>query len=251
MIGGCCCCSSLHAASRAASLCAVPKVSQAGRISLARLMPHPPLQGFLTAALQNHARINSIPIDQLAFRFLILKAMDETEVEGDVPDGILVKGLYLEGGAWDLTTGRLTGNLGLICSGSRSLGLEGLRHRLAAAHDGIHPPQASQRAPPPATPPIPLFLLLPLVLVFPLPLLSPLPTLKHVPSVGAPVPCIFDGKYFLSPANSAACGGVVHTSRWQLIPLSCRAETMPFCMYFSSQAGLWSPGKERCTAGCR
>jgi len=64
-------------------------------------------QGFLTAVLQNHSRKNAIPIDHLSFRFHILKATDEAQVYGQVPDGVLVKGIYLEGAAWDLPSGRL------------------------------------------------------------------------------------------------------------------------------------------------
>jgi len=64
-------------------------------------------QGFLTATLQNHARKMSIPIDQLSFRFHFFRAMDEEGIQGETPDGVLVKGLYLEGAGWEMSSGRL------------------------------------------------------------------------------------------------------------------------------------------------
>jgi dynein heavy chain len=66
-------------------------------------------QGFLTAALQNHARATRTPIDALSFDFHVLPAPDggghgplDGGTELSRPDaGVLVTGLYLEGARWD------------------------------------------------------------------------------------------------------------------------------------------------------
>lgn len=55
------------------------------------------LQGFLTAVLQNHARLTQTPIDQLSFGFDVL-AMDDAVQLATPPDiGVCVSGLHLEG----------------------------------------------------------------------------------------------------------------------------------------------------------
>ncbi|KAG1666392.1 hypothetical protein FOA52_006501 [Chlamydomonas sp. UWO 241] len=65
-------------------------------------------QGFLTAALQNHARATRTPIDALGFEFRVLPAPQgggHGVLDGaglSRPDfGVLVTGLYLEGARWD------------------------------------------------------------------------------------------------------------------------------------------------------
>ena len=58
-------------------------------------------QGFMTGALQTHARRYSLPIDQLNFSFII-KNMEGAEDASDAPeDGVYITGLYLEAGRWD------------------------------------------------------------------------------------------------------------------------------------------------------
>jgi len=58
-------------------------------------------QGFMTGALQTHARRYQLPIDQLNFSFII-KAMEGPEDVADAPaDGVYITGLYLEAGRWD------------------------------------------------------------------------------------------------------------------------------------------------------
>ena len=58
-------------------------------------------QGFMTGALQTHARKYKLPIDQLNFSFLI-KTMEGPEDVADPPsDGMYITGLYLEAGRWD------------------------------------------------------------------------------------------------------------------------------------------------------
>jgi dynein heavy chain len=58
-------------------------------------------QGFMTGALQTHARRYSLPIDQLNFSFHI-KNMEGAEDVADAPeDGVYITGLYLEAGRWD------------------------------------------------------------------------------------------------------------------------------------------------------
>ncbi|KXS09529.1 hypothetical protein M427DRAFT_128896 [Gonapodya prolifera JEL478] len=74
-------------------------------------------QGFLTGALQNHARKYNIPIDSLTFSFILLDAEGEApagggtgsrgslgslqRTEGKEDDGVLIRGLFLEGARWD------------------------------------------------------------------------------------------------------------------------------------------------------
>jgi dynein heavy chain len=58
-------------------------------------------QGFMTGALQTHARKYKLPIDQLSFSFLI-KALEGPDDVADPPaDGVYITGLYLEAGRWD------------------------------------------------------------------------------------------------------------------------------------------------------
>ncbi|ETO22424.1 Dynein heavy chain family protein [Reticulomyxa filosa] len=61
-------------------------------------------QGFITGILQNHSRKYKIAIDQLQFKFTVLKANTISELsshEAPLPrDGVYVYGLYLDGAKW-------------------------------------------------------------------------------------------------------------------------------------------------------
>lgn len=57
--------------------------------------------GFLTALMQATARRNSIPIDNLMWEFIIAGS-DEAAIGGAPKDGAYIKGLFLEGGRWDV-----------------------------------------------------------------------------------------------------------------------------------------------------
>jgi dynein heavy chain len=52
-------------------------------------------QGFLTGALQNHARKTQIAIDRLNFGFECLSIVDATTLEAPPSDGVYIHGLYL------------------------------------------------------------------------------------------------------------------------------------------------------------
>merc|ERR1712139_610420 len=58
-------------------------------------------QGFLTGALQNHARKNGIAIDRLSFQFVILEIVLVEEVEEHPDAGVFINGIFLEGAMWD------------------------------------------------------------------------------------------------------------------------------------------------------
>ena len=59
---------------------------------------------FLTAALQQHARKTATPIDSLQFAFHVC---DDSQPVGSVEDGVLISGLYCEGGTWNTRDARL------------------------------------------------------------------------------------------------------------------------------------------------
>eukprot|EP00753_Platysulcus_tardus_P001934 PLAT11596.26.p1 GENE.PLAT11596.26~~PLAT11596.26.p1 ORF type:complete len:1497 (+),score=952.09 PLAT11596.26:361-4491(+) len=63
-------------------------------------------QGFLTGALQNHARKYQTPINLLEYRFTVLPP---TEPDDLLPpeDGVIVYGMQLEGARWDEHAGQL------------------------------------------------------------------------------------------------------------------------------------------------
>jgi dynein heavy chain len=59
-------------------------------------------QGFTTAVLQNHARMARVPIDRLSLSFTVLPGSTGPEDIKESPaEGVLVHGLFLEGGRWD------------------------------------------------------------------------------------------------------------------------------------------------------
>ena len=60
------------------------------------LMPPCCLQGFLTAALQNHARLTFTPIDHLSYDFEVVKERDHRQVKSGPEEGIYIHGLVLD-----------------------------------------------------------------------------------------------------------------------------------------------------------
>ena len=59
-------------------------------------------QGFLTGALQNHARKTQIAIDRLNFGFKCSSVMDLSELEGQPENGVYIHGLFLVCAQFDL-----------------------------------------------------------------------------------------------------------------------------------------------------
>ena len=57
-------------------------------------------QGFLTGALQNHARKFAVPINALTFNFTVLEIAGVNEIEEAPENGVYVFGLHLEGAKW-------------------------------------------------------------------------------------------------------------------------------------------------------
>lgn len=58
-------------------------------------------QGFMTGALQNHARKYQIPIDTLNFGFKVMEYETGSDVKQAPEDGLYISGLYLDGARWD------------------------------------------------------------------------------------------------------------------------------------------------------
>ena len=58
-------------------------------------------QGFLTGALQTHARAYQIPIDLLSFNFEVTPYDAEDQVKEAAKNGIYISGLFMEGAMWD------------------------------------------------------------------------------------------------------------------------------------------------------
>jgi len=60
-------------------------------------------QGFLTGALQNHARKYHVAIDTLSFAFTMLEAGGPDDLGDDdgVEDGVLVYGMFMDGARWN------------------------------------------------------------------------------------------------------------------------------------------------------
>ena len=59
-------------------------------------------QSFLTGVKQNFARKFKHPIDLIEFKFEILKQSDDKRAHEEPPEhGCFLKGLFLEGAAWD------------------------------------------------------------------------------------------------------------------------------------------------------
>eukprot|EP01049_Picozoa_sp_SAG25_P026266 SAG25_NODE_12973_length_273_cov_0.591954_1_plen_78_part_01 len=61
-------------------------------------------QGFLTGALQKHARKHVIPIDSISFSFLMTKYFSDDELEGTPEDGVYIRGLFIQAARFDLET---------------------------------------------------------------------------------------------------------------------------------------------------
>lgn len=56
--------------------------------------------GFLTAVLQSTARRNNIPIDALAWEFVV-QTLDDVNIVEPPKEGAYIRGLFLEGAGWD------------------------------------------------------------------------------------------------------------------------------------------------------
>jgi len=57
-------------------------------------------QGFLTGALQQHARKHLIPIDAIDFSFEVTTMHDDSEIEEQPEDGCYMRGLFIEAARW-------------------------------------------------------------------------------------------------------------------------------------------------------
>jgi len=61
----------------------------------------------LTGSLQNYARHNRIPIDQVLYDFEVQLSDDEKDFDCQPPDGMYVRGAYIEGAIWNYDTKEL------------------------------------------------------------------------------------------------------------------------------------------------
>jgi dynein heavy chain len=59
-------------------------------------------QGFMTGVLQMHARKYTLPIDTLAMVFEVTDYMTSQDLTDTVEDGVLIDGLWIDGGRWDM-----------------------------------------------------------------------------------------------------------------------------------------------------
>jgi len=64
-------------------------------------------QAFLTGTLQNFARKNKIPIDRVAYDYIMLDTIKHTDVKEAPSHGCYIYGLFLEGCKWDYETHEL------------------------------------------------------------------------------------------------------------------------------------------------
>ena len=62
-------------------------------------------QGFLTAVLQNHARMRAIPIDRLSFCFDVTPHDLASEIKAAPAEGVFIHGLFMESVKWDKVRG--------------------------------------------------------------------------------------------------------------------------------------------------
>lgn len=59
------------------------------------------MQGFLTAVLQNHARLTQTPIDQIKFGFRVMQEQEAQQLASAPSSGAYLSGLHLEGARYD------------------------------------------------------------------------------------------------------------------------------------------------------
>jgi len=64
-------------------------------------------QAFLTGTLQNYARKNKIPIDRIAYDYIIRDDIQHTDIKEAPSGGCYIYGLFLEGCKWDYETHEL------------------------------------------------------------------------------------------------------------------------------------------------
>eukprot|EP01033_Poteriospumella_lacustris_P000280 gene286-182_t len=67
-------------------------------------------QAFLTGSLQNYARKYQFPIDTVAFNFRMMED-DWTTLTMKPPDGVYIRGLFLEGARWDASLSSINDSL--------------------------------------------------------------------------------------------------------------------------------------------